>query len=532
MTELRNEVPCSLPELFRNSVEAHPDKIAVVGNTDTLTFDGLAAGVTSLHSAFREGGFERAVFAVLLASDIPYVATVVAVTMARGVFAPLEETWPDSRLVAALEVARPAVLVVAPSQLERAERLVADAGLRCALATVSFEAERKTIRWTVVSQPSTKAEAHNSRESDWRGDSLYLVYTSGSTGVPNAVEGAHLSLAHFIQWQARTFGVDSACRVAQLAPTTFDVSLRDIFLPLATGGSLLIPTAATKYHPILLPQWLAKNSVNLMHSVPSLFKFVSQTARTQRKLEGAFQSIRRLFLSGERLYTEDARTLYESLSPEARIFNFYGPSEGTLIKTFFEVPREPGRLARDVVPLGRAIDGCRVHLDPPASNADEPGEIVLESRYLAKGYFGNPTLTALKFSDGDEGVRRYKTGDLGFTDASGCLHFVGRKDHQVKLNGNRVELGDIEHCVRRAPGVDGAVVVASEPSRDAPLSVNCAYVSASGVSEDAVRAHLRSHLPAYMVPTGIAKLAELPLLPNGKADRKHVARMFAERSSQ
>ncbi|NOK15685.1 amino acid adenylation domain-containing protein [Corallococcus carmarthensis] len=516
-----------LAETFAHIAAARGDHPAVVGPREAVSYAALQRSVVSLSGGLVSRGLEGAVIAMLLPSDLAYVATMLSILDRRGVFAPMDAAWPEARLRSALEMTRPAALVVTPEQAERVSGLVATLGSPCELLVVEGRAA-EGFRFNTVRAAPEVPQRHNDLTAPWTEDSLYLVYTSGSTGTPNAVEGSHLSLAVFIEWQARTFEVGPECRVSQLAPTTFDVSLRDFFLPLCTGGTLYIPAAGTRYHPILFPRWVAEHRINLMHSVPSVFKLASEVSWTNAKLKGSFDSLRKLFLSGERLYVEDARQLQAHLSPDAQLINFYGPSECTLIKTCFVVPRDCSGLEGDVVPLGRPIEGCEVRLDggPDAQS----GELVLESEFLAKGYYRNPELTAAKFSrvarpDAPR-LRAYRTGDLGYRDGQGLLHFTGRKDHQIKVNGNRVELGEVEHCLRRMPGVSGAVVVASDSRQGADPILSCVYASDGDLAEDQVRAHLLQHLPKYMVPTNVRRMGELPLLTNGKVDRKQIASLF------
>ncbi|RKH65139.1 hypothetical protein D7X96_24340 [Corallococcus interemptor] len=511
-----------LAETFAHIAMTRGEHPAVVGPREALSYAALQRSVASLSGGLVSRGLEGAVIAMLLPGDLAYVATMLAITDRRGVFAPMDAAWPEARLRSALELTRPAALVVTPEQVERVSAFV-----ECELLVVEGRTADGLCLRTVKSA-AARPTPHNDLTKPWTEDSLYLVYTSGSTGTPNAVEGSHLSLAVFIEWQARTFEVGPECRVSQLAPTTFDVSLRDFFLPLCTGGTLYIPAAGTRYHPILFPRWVAEHRINLMHSVPSVFKLASEVSWTNAKLKGSFDSLRKLFLSGERLYVEDARHLQANLSPDAQLINFYGPSECTLIKTCFVVPRDLRSLEGDVVPLGRPIEGCEVQLE--GGPDERSGELVLESEFLAKGYYRNPELTEAKFSSRARPdaprLRAYRTGDLGTRDDQGLLHFVGRKDHQIKVNGNRVELGEVEHCLRRMPGVSNAVVVASDARQGADPTLSCVYAGEGDLTEDQVRAHLLQHLPKYMVPTNVRRLGELPLLTNGKVDRKQIASLF------
>ncbi|KYF91084.1 hypothetical protein BE20_36960 [Sorangium cellulosum] len=521
----------SLAATFERTAAERAASTAIVGPGESVSYSALRGSVSSLSEGLAAEGLTCTVLAVLLPSDIAYMASVLAITERRGVFAPLDPAWPDARLVATLDIVRPSALVVAPDQVGRALRLVAAMTVPCRVLAVEGTASAG-LRFRVAATSDAAPRQHNEPGATWEEDSLYLVNTSGSTGSPNAVEGAHRSLAQFIDWQARTFDVGEDCRVAQLAPTTFDVSLRDIFLPLCTGGTLFIPSASVRYHPVHFPRWVAQHGVDLVHSVPSVFKLVAEVSRNSAKLRGSFASVKKLFLSGERLYSEDAEKIYGDLAPEAQMINFYGPSEGTLIKAYFLVPRDVGSLGVDVVPLGTPMEGCEIHVVDEGGGV---GEIVFESEFLAKGYYRNPELTAKKFSSaarpGAPRLRVYRTGDIGFKDERGVLHFRGRRDHQIKINGNRIELGEVEHYVRRISGVRDAVVVATEARRGVDPTMLCVYLSDRGLEEGQVSARLRAVLPPYMVPTNIRRADELPLLANGKVDRKQILDRFqAERT--
>ena len=529
MNLVQESTAVSLRQAFERNVSACADKDAILEEVAKISWRDLAAVVSAIENCLRTAGLGGAMVGLMMPGSIAYVASVLAVTGVRGVFAPMDETWPDNRIKATLRLARPPALIVTSSQVARARALLTASEVSCLLLVLDPEnllagpqVEREQV-WAPGAPPVI-----NAPDQPWQADSLYLVFTSGSTGTPNAVEGCHGSLAQFIQWQQQTYGVTGSCRVAQLAPTTFDVSLRDIFLPLSAGGTMCIPRAGTKYHPVLLCKWIEKFQVNLMHSVPSLFKFVVDMTQGQPKLARAFDSLEKLFLSGERLYVADAMTIYTRLSQEAEVINFYGPSESTLIKSHFVLPRAMAADCPQVAPLGRAIAGASLHVRSEGQECAPGvnGEIVLRSPYLAKGYFGNPALTDSKFAVLDAtqtpALREYRTGDLGYMDQDGLLHFVGRMDDQIKLNGNRIEIGDVEQCIRKMPQIKDAVVAACTlPSGE--LQLGCVYISGEpSLDEDQIHSYMSQNLPAYMVFSRMVAVEEFPLMANGKVDRQRI----------
>lgn len=511
----------TLHERILEQARRFPSEVAVECAGRTITYEELVRSAEVVADRLRAMGVGPDQFVpVYLERSVDLVAAILGVLMAGAAYVPIDPSQPPERIAFIVrDVAAVAIVTeesLAPRLPDRPARIFVDAA---------------------SDEGAPAGGATDDRAPAATGENYaYCIYTSGSsgnpkgvtsgsTGAPNAVEGAHRSLAHFIAWQARAYGVDGSCRVAQLAPTTFDVSLRDIFLPLCTGGCVVVPDRATRRNPIRLRQWLTDSGVNLIHAVPSVFKLLVEELGAAPGTP--FAAVEKVFFSGERLYVRDSERFREALPAGALIANFYGPSECTLIKTHFRLPA-PGALdGLEVVPIGWPIDDCALHL----SNGDgacaegEVGEIRLRSDFLAKGYHRNPDLTAQRFAIADEGgapVREYRTGDLGYRDAEGCLHFVGRRDDQVKINGYRVELGEVEHWVRGVEGVtDAAVLMASAPGRDPFLA--CIFTASREVTAAEVRSALARRLPGYMVPTTYLPLARLPLLASGKVDRKALA---------
>lgn len=530
MNSTKQHLTPSLYEAFEAQVASQPEKTAIVGSTSTATYFALQINVKKLASLLAEYGLKGCIIATYMPSEIPYISSLLAITSNRSVFAPITETWPEERVVNSLQSSTPELVITTPELLSKLQKIIQESGIHLPVLELSYEQRNQSLTWILHGEVPVQNTLANSLEAEWHTDSLYLLYTSGSTGTPKAVEGCHGALANYIQWQIKTYHIESNVRVAQLALPTFDVSLRDIFLPLCAGGSLHIASASVKYHPMLLANWISQQQITLMHSVPSLFKFALETVIDFPGFDNKFLSLENLFFSGEALRTRDVKLIKPHLNPNIRFVNLYGPTECTLIKVHYELPQDLASIQQDIVPLGYAIDGADVELDTRnESFADGRGEIVLKSPDLAKGYFRNRKATDEKFLSDESGARSYRTGDIGYLDDKGCLHFVGRNDHQVKINGNRVELGEIDSCLLKLPELQKSCTFYLEDKESLNL-VSVIQANEPAPADDAIRQHVKNYLPAYMVPTQILTLSDIPINENGKTDRRALLKLIKDKS--
>src|SRR6185369_16804058 len=433
---------------------------AVVTPSGVATYGELAELADRLrrhlveHDA-RDGG----VVATYLGNGSEYVAAILAAGAQGWRFVPLEREWPAARTRQALRHAAPDILVTDPDGRAKIAAELEAEPTGAVVLTIAGTHERLAVHELAGGRLTPRVDASRSGPPGARrrapGDGYYVLPTSGTTGVPKMIEGRHASLAHFIDWETQEFGLDEAVRVRALAPVSFDVSLRDLFVPLTTGGTLYVPNDAMRRHPVLLLEWLAANRITLMHAVPSVLRVLAETCRTVPACAGALRSLRVLLSAGEALYGADVDALRPLLASSAEIVNLYGPTETTLAKLFHRVsgPIE----ANAVVPLGRPIPGATVSVrdgELPVSPG-EVGEICIETPFATNGFFKNELLTREKFqtTGGPGGEIRYRTGDLGSFSADGALVYHGRIDHQVKIHGNRVELVEVERNVAAWPGV-------------------------------------------------------------------------------
>jgi amino acid adenylation domain-containing protein len=387
----------------------------------------------------------------------------------------------------------------------RARAVVTQADLAAAfdlsgVACILVDADAQSI----AAEGSTNLEGGATNE-----DLAYVIYTSGSTGRPKGVAIEHKSAGTLVHWAATVFSEDETAGVLASTSVCFDLSVFEIFFPLAVGGRLILSD-----HALDIASIPARDEVTLVNTVPSA---ASEILRA-RALP---PSVVTVCLAGEPLPTRLVERIYDSAQVQ-RVFDLYGPSEDTTYSTF--VLRTRGAPAT----IGRPIANTRAYVldarrEPVPIGA--VGELYLAGDGLARGYLHRDELTAERFVTGSFGgrpvERAYRTGDLARYRPDGALEFVGRTDHQVKIRGFRVELGEIEAALAQHEDVQDAVVVVREDRPDDKRLV--AYVvprSDTAGLVDRLRSRLRDTLPGYMVPAHFMVLTALPQTPNGKVDRR------------
>ncbi|MBK5911040.1 hypothetical protein CCR85_05990, partial [Rhodothalassium salexigens] len=351
-------------------------------------------------------------------------------------------------------------------------------------------------------------------------DPAYILFTSGSTGEPKGAVNTHGGLANRVAWMVRRFGVGPDDRVLQKTPLGFDVSLWELLTPLAAGATLVLAAPDAHKRPDRLARTMAESSVTVAHFVPSAFPAFVQAADPQ-----ALSALRLLAFSGEAL-TPDLLAAFEDRFADhpAALVNLYGPTETAIEVSCWQHRRGqvPAR-----VPIGTAIDGVRLSvrdawLDPVA--AGTAGEICIGGVAVGWGYVGRPGATAAAFRPdpaGPPGARLYRTGDLGAVGADGQILYLGRRDRQVKLRGQRLELDEIRLALVADARVAEAAVV---PGRTAAgeTVVRAFVVPTADAARDGLGAALRDRLghglPGWMVPGEIGLLDALPLTRSGKLD--------------
>ncbi|MDP9649648.1 amino acid adenylation domain-containing protein [Paraburkholderia caledonica] len=350
----------------------------------------------------------------------------------------------------------------------------------------------------------------------------YLIYTSGSTGKPKGVLVSHRALDSRIDWMIEHLALDRDDVFVHKTIWTFDVSLWEIFAPLAIGAKAICIDAGQERFPEQMAAAMVAHGVTIAHFVPSVMMHWLEIAAVRP----ALRALRIAVCSGERMLLGQVRGFFER-APETRLFNFYGPTEAGIDVTYAELdPRTP------TVTIGRAAPRCEVAIVDELGTPVVPGavgELVVGGPQTAIGYVHQPAMTAAHFvpSPLGTGARCYRTGDIARFDETGAIVYLGRRDGQVKFSGYRLELGEIEHALASMPGVRDVVVMLD--GEDAAQRL-CAFLSTGGddggPTRDAALSHARRWLPEFMVPHRWQIVPDFPRLANGKLDHAGLRAML------
>ncbi|MGW2217498.1 amino acid adenylation domain-containing protein [Nonomuraea sp. NPDC001684] len=433
----------TLHELVFEQAERTPDATALVFEGDRLTYRELAERARAVAAGLDVRVDQPVGVCMERGLDLPVV--LLGVMAAGGAYLPLDPSHPA----------------------ERTRGMLADAGADLVVTAAD-------VRPAAASVVRVRAD-----------NLAYVIFTSGSTGRPKGVGVSHRAIVNRLRWMQDTFQLTPQDRVLHKTPTTFDVSVWELFWPLITGATMVIARPGGHRDTAYLRDLIKTEDITTTHFVPSMLQAFLE--------EEDVQLPPRIICSGEALPPHDLPGLH----------NLYGPTEAAVDVSWH--PCQPGETT---VPIGRPVDNTTLHVldahlqDVPIGT---PGELYIGGIQLARGYLGKPALTAERFLPAPNGRRLYKTGDLARWLPSGELEYLGRTDHQVKIRGMRVELGEIEAVLREQPGVTAA----------AAKLVNGRLVGyVVGDVPD-----LSDALPDSMIPTAWVRLDRLPVTANGKLDR-------------
>lgn len=376
-------------------------------------------------------------------------------------------------------------------------------------------------------------------------EDAYVLFTSGSTGRPKGVAISHRSIDNRLRWQQHQIPVGEGDRVLHKTPISFDVHVWELYWPLAEGAAVVIAAPEGHRDPAYLARVIAEQSVTAVHFVPTMLSALTSSPAARRILADAGfghdreQPLRYVVCSGEALQKDQVQAAGEVLGVYP--LNLYGPTEAAVDVTFWETSSDP---QRESVPIGEPVwNTGTLILDPTGHPVPVgvTGELHLSGVQLARGYKNNPQATAAAFVEqapagalallNGESQRLYRTGDLAcweiLSDGRAVIGYRGRTDYQIKVRGQRLELGDIEMALAAVEGVSASVALLyrglREPALAAVLEVGDVPAERAEQLVEAAREHCAQVLPDYMVPTLWHTLPALPVSPSGKADRKLLA---------
>jgi amino acid adenylation domain-containing protein/FkbM family methyltransferase len=495
-------------------VEKSPKQKAVTQDERFWTYGELSASARRIaQSLVAHGTTPGDVVAVAGPRCFGVIASIVGALMSGGVLLTIDRNLPANRQRLMMETGRVKCLLYVGDRRQEDGWLRKMPGLTIVPVTKNGRAPVSTGELAAldgVALPEISPD-----------DPAYIFFTSGTTGVPKGVLGCHQGLSHFLAWQKSEFQIVPEDRCGQLTNFSFDVVLRDIFLPLVSGATLMLPDEDLDTASDRTLVWLDRQGITFFHAVPTLAQsWLGDVfdGVTLRKLRWAF-------FAGEALTEPLVRRWRVAFPDTGKIVNLYGPTETTLAKCFLVVPDE---LSPGVQPIGKPLPQTQalvLNHGEQLCGVGEPGEIVLRTPFRTLGYINAPEEQRKRFVKNpfrdDPHDLVYYTGDRGRYGMDGRLEILGRLDDQVKVRGVRVEPSEVAAVLSQHPGVKACFVTARKDHRAEDILV--AYVVSSAlnvVAASDLRSYLGMHLPAALIPSAFVFLEALPLSPNGKIDRQ------------
>ena len=518
-------LPEVLPDLLDSAAAACPDHEAIREATGgaTISYRDLLHLSRQLRDRLRALGVGRGDrVGIYVGKSIDAVASIFGILQAGAAYVPVDPSAPAARNATILADCSVRVLILE----ERFE-----AALLEELAPHDCHPQRITLRacgggvplrdalqrdalQRDASGPSTSHDAPATIDPD---DLAYILYTSGSTGIPKGVMLSHRNATSFVHWCSHTFRPHDRDRFSSHAPLHFDLSIFDLFVSIKHAATLVLIDEATGKSPGQLAAAIARERISIWYSTPSILSLLTQYGKLEQH---DLSALRIVLFAGETFPIKHLRALKQRL-PAPVYFNLYGPTE-TNVCTFYEIPHQIPDDRTKAYPIGTACQPLRTKVvddDGRPVALGEVGELCVSGERVTRGYWNSPHMTSEAFLPDQSDGRWYKTGDLVVESPEGCYDFLGRRDRMVKKRGYRVELGEIEACLYRHPLVQEAAAIAIlDEELGLRIQAVLSYRRESHVSPIELKRYCAEHLPAYMVPDVFTVQADLPKTSTDKID--------------
>lgn len=498
----------SVLDYLEKSEKLFPDKAAVIDEKGRETYKELADKSRRIGTGLVAKGLrENSVVVVLMGKERAALSAFWGITYAGAIYAPLDSKAPIKRLQLIMEVLKPCFVLTDTENRSKAEALMPQEKIVLSEELLKTEPDRRVL------------EAIQKRRIDL--DPLYIICTSGSTGIPKGVVISHRAVIDFAEEASETMEFSEKESFANQAPFYFDASVPDLYCSIRNGATLHIIPEGWFSFPIKVLEYIKEHKINAIFWVPSA---LIVTANLRALQEVDVSCLKKVMFCGEVMPTKQYN-VWKKYVPEAKYVNYYGPSETTYASTYYVIDRDFSN--EEALPIGRAALNTGVLILDEEDKCCKPGqvgELCIRGSGVALGYYNNPEKTAEAFVQNPMSPCypdiMYRTGDLVRENAREEIEYVGRKDFQIKYMGYRIELGEIEAAGSGCEGVRRVCCIFHENK--------IVFFYEGSAQEHLLREILAKKLPEYMVPKLFVRLQHLPVNANGKIDRVYLKKGYLE----
>lgn len=494
---------------LRKTATEYPDKLAFSDSSNSITFAELERRAGALGNkiiAKTNGAFNKPI-AVFMHKTVETIVAFFAVIMSGNYYSPIDVKMPQSRIKMICNVLKPVAVVT--DELYEIDDAI-------------------SIQYEDIQTKYDERAINNQLAKVLSVDPIYVLFTSGSTGIPKGVVISHAGVIDYVEWVIRTFEFNDTTVFGNQAPFFFDNSVLDIYTTIFTGARMEIIDERMFTFPQELMDYMNQRNVNTVFWVPSALIGVANSGVLERS--GNLPKLERILFAGEVMPAKQLR-IWRKHFPDAMFVNLYGPTEITVDCTYYVVNRDYDD--SESIPIGKACENTEILLlteENKLADCGEIAEICVRGIGVSKGYYGNVEKTKDVFIQNPLNSAYidmiYKTGDLAKYDEKGNIIFIGRSDSQVKIQGHRIELGEIEVVASNIEGISRTcAVVSSEQKICLILEVMVR------VEPKSIYRALKENLPRYMLPSSILQCYSMPLNENGKIDRQLLRREVDEENS-
>lgn len=526
----RDTAVTSLAHQVFEACRHHAPLVALEVGERKLTYAELSERALLTAALLRDSGADREAVGIVGQRRISSYVGIAGILYAGCHYTPINPKYNKARIAAVLRDANVRYLVGDREHLEMLGSVMSDPDTPLMAAVIVPEG-RATVGSSWRDERSARAVAAMSAPLEVADDDLaYLLYTSGSTGVPKGVQVANANVLAFLRSMSAIYDLEPGFRASQTFDFSFDPSVSDMFFTWVRGGVLsVLPD-----DEVMLPhEYIRRERITFWNSVPSIANFMRKLGHLK---PGVFPELRYSMFCGEQ-FPQSLADSWQAAAPNSTIENLYGPTEATIYISRHEytAAEHVKEFRNAIIPIGQPFLGHRCALidgEGQRVSAPDIGEIAFSGPQVTPGYLHDSAKTDsvfVKFPWDDSGRRWYKTGDLAFINSDGNLECIGRRDSQIKLGGRRIEIGEIEAVLARFPATRDAVVV---PLRDVQqVVVGCVAFTTRPISKDEerrVRQESTQYLESIFFPKRLIAIEAMPLSPSGKTDRKALAVLAGE----